>query len=154
MAPIPLADLFCLRYALLDQSILPNKRLVMALLGDNYLFDISQARQSYLTNVNIFGAYFIKYLARKKIMTKISKDPSKKHLIQKFNNTFRYFDDILALNNDDFSIYTKGIYSSELPLNKANIKYVHGYFRDFDIYLTGSVIAKCMMHERTFRSLL
>ena len=51
-------------------------------------------------------------------MTKISKDPSKQHLIQKFNNTFRYLDDIFALNNDDFSMYTKEIYPAELTLIK------------------------------------
>ena len=40
-------------------------------------------------------------------------------LIHKFNNTFRYLGDILALNNDDFSMYTKEIYPVELTLNKA-----------------------------------
>ena len=60
------------------------------------------------------------YCYELQFMTKISKDPSKQHLIQKFNNTFRYLDDILALNNDDFSMYTKEIYSVELSLNKAN----------------------------------
>ena len=33
----------------------------------------------------------------------------------------RYFDDILALNNDDFNIYTIDVYPVELSLNKANI---------------------------------
>ena len=46
------------------------------------------------------------YCNELQFMTKISKDTSKQHLIQKFNNTFRYLDDILAFNNDYFSMYT------------------------------------------------
>lgn len=38
------------------------------------------------------------YCYESQFMAKISKDPSKQHLIEKFNNTFRYLDDILALN--------------------------------------------------------
>ena len=71
-------------------------------------------------------------------MTKISKDPSKQHLIHKFNITFRYLDDILALNNDDFSMYTKEIYPVELTLNKANTFCTnndHCPFLDVDIYI-------------------
>ena len=52
-------------------------------------------------------------------MTRISKNPSKQHLVDKFNNTFRYLADILALNNDDFSMYTKEIFQFELTLKKA-----------------------------------
>ena len=62
-------------------------------------------------------------------MTKISKDTSKQHLIQKFTNTFRYLDDILALN-DVFSMHTKEIY-----LNKANTTNKHCHFLDLDIYI-------------------
>ena len=68
-------------------------------------------------------------------MTKISKDSSKQHLIQKFNNTFRYLDDILAINNDDFSMYTKEIYPVELTLNKAYTNNDHCPFFDLDIYI-------------------
>ena len=47
-------------------------------------------------------------------MTKPSKDPSKLHLIDKFNNTYRYLDDIFSLNNQEFSQYTAEIYPKEL----------------------------------------
>ena len=66
-------------------------------------------------------------------MAKISKDPSKLHLVDKFNNTFRYLDDILALNNDDFDTYTNEIYPPELTLNKANTNNQHCPFLDLDI---------------------
>ena len=56
-------------------------------------------------------------------------------MIHKFNNTFRYLDDTLALNNDDFSMYTKEIYPVEITLNKANINNDHCPFIDLDIYI-------------------
>ena len=75
------------------------------------------------------------YCYELQFMTKISKDPSKQHLINKFNNTFRYLDDILALNNDDFSMYINEIYPVELTLNKANDNNDHCPFLDLDIYI-------------------
>ena len=53
-------------------------------------------------------------------MVKLHKDPSKSHLIDKFNNTYRYLDDIFSVNNDEFSKYIADIYPKELTLNKAN----------------------------------
>ena len=55
-------------------------------------------------------------------------------LIQKSYDTLRYLKDILALNNDDFSIYTEEIYSAELTLNKAITNNEHCPFLDRDIY--------------------
>ena len=60
------------------------------------------------------------YCYELQFMTKINKDPSKQHLIQKWNNTFRYLADILAMNNDYFSMYTNGICPAELTLNKVH----------------------------------
>ena len=65
-------------------------------------------------------------------MTKISKDQSDTKIL---NNTFRYLDDILALNNDDFSLNTKEIYPVDLTLNKANTNNEHCHFLDLDIYI-------------------
>ena len=74
------------------------------------------------------------YCFELQFITKISKGPSKQHLIQTFNNIFRYLDDILSLNNDDFSMYTKEMYPVELTLNKANTNNEHCPFLDLDIY--------------------
>ena len=35
-------------------------------------------------------------------------------------NTFKYFDDILAVNNPNFEKYVQDIYSKELRLAKSN----------------------------------
>ena len=40
-------------------------------------------------------------------MNKIQKDLSKQDLVDKFNNIFRYLDDILALNNSDIQKFAK-----------------------------------------------
>ena len=83
-------------------------------------------------------------------MTKISKKPSKQHLIQKFNNTFRYLDDILALNNNDFRMYNKEIYPVELTLIKANDNNDHCPFLDLDIYIINGKINTKIVDRRDF----
>ena len=60
------------------------------------------------------------YCYESQFMAKIQKDPSKQHLLDVFNNTYRYLDDILAINNSDFLVFTNEIYPKELILNKAN----------------------------------
>ena len=43
-------------------------------------------------------------------MTKIQKDPSKQDLLDKFNNNFRYLDDVLALKKSRVSKFENEIY--------------------------------------------
>lgn len=49
----------------------------------------------------------------------IRKDHLKHNLMQTFNNNVRYFDDLLALNNDDLRMYNKVIYLVELNFIEA-----------------------------------
>ena len=42
------------------------------------------------------------YCYESQFMAKLHKDSTKSDLIDKFNNTYRYLDDIFALNNSDF----------------------------------------------------
>lgn len=72
------------------------------------------------TNYASLFVDIVLYCYESQFMTRINGDHWKQHLTDKFNNTFRYLDDILALNNDDFNIYAKDIYPAELYLNKAN----------------------------------
>lgn len=53
-------------------------------------------------------------------MARIEKYRSKQHLVEKYNNTVKYLDDILTPNIDYFNIYNKDIYPQELSLKKAN----------------------------------
>ena len=50
------------------------------------------------------------YCYESQFMAKLHKDSTKSDLIEKFNNTHRYLDDIFALNNSDFFMYTSDIY--------------------------------------------
>ena len=43
------------------------------------------------------------YCSQSQFMAKIYKDPSKHDLIDNFKNTFRYLDNVLTLNNPEFS---------------------------------------------------
>lgn len=55
---------------------------------------------------------------------KTNTNPSKRHWVEKINNSFTYLDNLdnnLALNNDDFKFYTKDFHTVELSLNKVNI---------------------------------
>ena len=50
-----------------------------------------------------------------------SLDPtSQSHIIEAFNDTSRYLDDILNIDNPYFDTFVPSIYPSELTLNKAN----------------------------------
>ena len=41
-------------------------------------------------------------------------------LIDKFNDTFRYLDEIFTIDNSEFAEHIPDIYQRELQLNKAN----------------------------------
>ena len=49
-------------------------------------------------------------------------DDKQADVIDGFNTTSRYLDDILNINNVYFDIMVSQIYPSELQLNKANTK--------------------------------
>ena len=71
-------------------------------------------------------------------MAKLHKDSTKYDLIETFNNTYRYLDDIFALNNSDFFMHTYDIYPKELTLNKANNDSSNCPFLDLDISISQS----------------
>ena len=83
------------------------------------------------------------YWYESQFMAKIYKNPTEHDLVDKFNNTYRYLDDILALNNTDFGNYIKDIYPKELKLVKSNSDSCHTPFLDLDITIeNGSLITK------------
>ena len=47
-------------------------------------------------------------------------DDKQADIIEAFNTTSRYLDDILNINNDYFETMVSQIYPSEIQLNKAN----------------------------------
>ena len=58
-------------------------------------------------------------------------DDKQADVIDAFNTTSRYLDDILNINNVDFDNMVSQIYPSELQLNKANTSDTKATFLDF-----------------------
>ena len=56
------------------------------------------------------------------------------HVIEAFNSTSRYLDDILNIDNNFFDSMVNRIHHSELQLNKANVSDTEASF--LDLYLS------------------
>lgn len=83
------------------------------------------------------------YCYESQFMAKLHKNSSNSDLIDKFNNTYRYLDDIFALNNSDFYLHISDIYPKELTLNKANEDTSNCPFLDLNIsILQGKIKTK------------
>ena len=61
-------------------------------------------------------------------------------LIDKFNDTSRYLDDIFTIDNPVFAEHVPDIYPRELQLNKANTSDKETSFLDLNIKVTGNNI--------------
>ena len=59
-------------------------------------------------------------------------------LINKFNDTSRYLDDIFAIDNPEFAEHIPDIYPRKLLLNKANTSDEETSFLDLNIKVIGS----------------
>ena len=59
------------------------------------------------------------YCYEKDFMSNLHKS-KKLYLVDKFNDTSRYLDDILTIGNSEFEQHISDIYPAELQLNKAN----------------------------------
>ena len=58
-------------------------------------------------------------------------------LIDAFNTTSRYLDDILNINN----VYFDNIYPSELQLNKANASDTDAEFSDLHLSISNDIVS-------------
>ena len=66
---------------------------------------------------------------------------SKRHdFIDMFNDTSRYLDDIITINNPEFEKYIPDIYPAELQFNKANTSDKETSFLDLNIKVIDSDI--------------
>ena len=74
---------------------------------------------------------------------------SKRHdLIDMFNDTYRYLDDIFTIDNPEFEKYIPDIYPAELQLNKANTSDKETSFLDLNIKVIGSDIHTSVYNKR------
>ena len=69
-------------------------------------------------------------------------------LIDKFNDTSRYLDDIFTIDNPEFAEHIPDIYPRELQFNKANISDKETSFLDLNIKVVGSNIHTSVYDKR------
>ena len=69
-------------------------------------------------------------------------------LINKFNDTSRYFDDIFTIDNPAFAEHVPDIYPRKLQLNKANASDKETSFLDLNIKVIGNNIHTSVYDKR------
>ena len=73
---------------------------------------------------------------------------SQSDVIEAFNSTSRYLDDLLNIDNNFFDSMDKRIYSSELQLNKANVSDTETSFLDLHLSISDDFVKiKFRIHE-------
>ena len=68
-------------------------------------------------------------------------DDKQADVIDAFNTTSIYFDDILNINNVNFDNMVNQIYPSELQLNKANISDTEAAFLDLHLSISNDIVS-------------
>ena len=68
-------------------------------------------------------------------------DDKQADVIDTFNPTSRYLDDILNINNVYFDHMVSHIYPSELQLNKANISDTEAAFLDLHLSISNGIVS-------------
>ena len=87
------------------------------------------------------------YCYERDFMSDLNK--SKRHdLIDMFNDTSRYLDDIFTIDNPEFEKYIPGIYPGERQLNKANTLDKETSFLDLNIKFIGNDIHTSVYDKR------
>ena len=62
-------------------------------------------------------------------------------IIQAFNSTSRYLDDLLNIDNPYFEEMVGQIYPTELQLSKANSSDTEAPFLDLNLYITNGIVS-------------
>ena len=75
-------------------------------------------------------------------------DDKQADVIDAFNTTSRYLDDILNINNVYFENMVSKIYHSELQLNKANTSDTEAAFLDLHLSISNDIVSTKIYDER------
>ena len=67
-------------------------------------------------------------------------DNNQTDIIEAFNSTFRYLDDLLNIDNPYFEQKVGQIYPTELQLNKANSSDSEALFLDWNLSITNGIV--------------
>ena len=69
-------------------------------------------------------------------------------VIEAFNSTFRYLDDLLNIDNNFFDSMVNRIYPSELQLNKANVSDAEASFLDLHLSISDGFVKNKIYDKR------
>ena len=75
-------------------------------------------------------------------------DDKQADIIDAFNTTFRYLEDILNINNVYFDCMVSEIYPSELQLNKANTSDTEASFLDLHLLISNDIASTKIYDKR------
>ena len=75
-------------------------------------------------------------------------DDKQADVINAFNTTSRYFDDILNINNVYFDNMVSQIYPSELQMNKANTSDTKAAFLDLHLSISNDIVSTKIYDKR------
>ena len=75
-------------------------------------------------------------------------DDKQDNIIDAFNTTSRYLDDILNINNVSFDTMVSQIYPSELKLNKANTSDTEAAFLDLHLSVSNDIVSTKIYDKR------
>ena len=75
-------------------------------------------------------------------------DDNQSELIEAFNSSSRYLDDLLNIDNNFFDIMIYYIYPSELQLNEANVSDTEASFLDLHLSISDGFVKTKMYDKR------
>ena len=88
------------------------------------------------------------YCYESEFMLKLSKSDDNNNLIEAFNNTSRYLDDVLNLDNPYFANHISSIYPLELQLNKANDNTSEADYLDINMEIINGTVRTKIYDKR------
>ena len=75
-------------------------------------------------------------------------DNNQTDIIEAFNSTFRYLDDLLNIDNPYFDQMVGQIYPTELQVNKANSSDTEAPFLDLNLSITNGIVSSKIYDKR------
>ena len=75
-------------------------------------------------------------------------DDNQSEVIEAFNSTFRYLDDLLIIDNTFFDSMVNRIYPSKLQLNKANVSDTEASFLDLHLSISDGFVKTKLFDKR------
>ena len=91
------------------------------------------------TNCARLVADLFLYCYERDFMLSLSED-NQSDVIEAFNSTSRYLDDLLNIDNNFFGSMVNRIYPSELLLNKANVSNTEASFLDLHLSISDGFV--------------